>query len=100
MKTETKVEKSLLILRGRSLYTNDARDERIVASALKNAQVGAIFSSYGGSEPRGNVWETLEVVYKNGRGVAGLLRSQGYYDSSAQEKEWAAEPVLIWFEIP
>ena len=100
MKTETKVEKPLLILKGRSLYTNDARDEKIVASALKNAHVGATFSSYGGSVPRGNLWETLDVVYKDGCGVAGLLRSHGYYDSPAQEKERESEPVLIWFEIP
>ena len=99
MKTETKVEKPLLILKGRSLYNNDARDTRVFANELKNAQVGAMFSSYGGGEPRGNVWETIEVVYKNGLGVAAVLRSQGYYDSSNQENKWEAEPELIWFEI-
>lgn len=99
METETRMEKPLIILEGGSNYSEEGENLPITAQMLREAEVGKVFRSYMGNVIRDSVEETLEIVYKNDRGVAGLLRTYGYYDSPSLINSYENEPRLIWFEL-
>ena len=99
MKTIVYVEEPLITLRGECGYSDDAYSLEIYSNNLKNAEVGKIFSAYSSNTARDSIEESLEIVYKNKDGCAGLLKTKGHYDNGNANNEWENEPKLIWFEL-
>lgn len=99
MQTEVRTEQPLIILEGGSGYSDEGENLPITARMLREAEVGKVFRSYMGNVIRDSVEESLEIVYKTPKGVAGLLRTYGHTDSPSQNNGYENEPVLIWFEL-
>ncbi len=99
MQTDVRIEKPLIILEGGSGYSDDGENLPITGTMLREAKIGKVFRSYMGNTARDSVEESLEVVYKNDKGVAGILRTQGHYDSPDPNNQYENEPMLIWFEL-
>ncbi len=98
-KTVVIEEQPLIVLVGMSGYDKEAHNLPIMAHMLKEAEIGKEFSAYCGNISRDAYEESLKVIYKDENGVAGLLRSHGYYDSSNQNNEYENEPTVVWFEL-
>jgi hypothetical protein len=101
MKTSVLVEAPIVTLRSDFCDFQGGRGEEInlYAKDFKEATVGKIWSAdYTGSCRRGNNCESLEVVYKNKRGVAVLYRNWGTTNAD-NPKDWAEKPKLWWIEI-
>lgn len=66
---------------------------------LKRFPVGHIISVFRDNNcGRGVDEQTLQIVYRDERGAACLLRRFGTTDEP-NPKEWENEPELIWFEF-
>ena len=99
MKTTVLIEKPIIVLRGECGYSDDAYSLEIYPNDLKNAKAGKIFSAYSSNTARDSIEESLEIVYTNKDGCAGLLKTKGHYDNGNANNEWENEPKLIWFEL-
>ena len=99
MQTDIRIEKPLMVLDGGSSYSDEGENLPITARMLREAEVGKVFRSYMGNVIRDSVEESFEIVYKNDRGVAGILRTYGHTDSPSQNNSYENEPMLIWFEL-
>ena len=99
MKTEVIMEQPLIVLEGGSGYSDEGENLPITARMLREAEVGKVYRSYMSNVARDSVEESLEIVYKTPKGVAGLLRTYGHTDSPSQDNGYENEPVLIWFEL-
>ena len=99
MKTEVIMEQPLIVLEGGSGYSDEGENLPITARMLRETEVGKVFRSYMGNVIRDSVEESLEIVYKNDLGVAGVLRTYGNTDSPSVNNSYENEPKLIWFEL-
>lgn len=101
METKVLVESPIVVLESDYCDFRGGRGEEIhlYARDFKEAMVGKIWTAdYVGSCGRGNSCESLEVVYKNERGVAVIYRSWGTTDSDNPE-DWEEKPELWWIEL-
>lgn len=101
MKTNVIIEEPIFILESdyNDMRGNSGETVRVYADDLKKAKVGDEWAATDTNGcGRGNVCESIEVVYKTDSGVAVLYRRWGTTDSNNPE-DWEDEPQLIWVEL-
>ena len=101
MKTNVIVEEPLFILTSdfNDMRGNSGETVKVYASDLKKAKVGDDFAAtYTNGCGRGNVCESIEIIYKTDSGCAVLHRVWGTTDEDTP-KDWEEEPQLIWVEL-
>ena len=99
MEMETYVisERAILTLRGGNGYTPERDDKSLYASDLKKLAVGDKITTSYGNTFRDSIEESFEVVYKNERGLAALIRTIRGTDEPTPEK--SEDVCLTWFEL-
>lgn len=84
-----------------TLYYSDYNTSSSLAvtkAMLVKAKVGDCLRAQSGNCGRAVSEEVLEIVYKTGTGVAGVLHRFGTTDSPNPE-DWASDDEIIWFEF-
>lgn len=101
METKVLVESPIVVLESDYCDFRGGRGEEInlYPRDFKEAMVGKIWTAdYVGNCGRGNSCESLEVVYKNEKGVAVIYHNWGTTNSDDPE-DWEADPELWWIEL-
>lgn len=98
METKVVKEAPMIVLRGYCGYSDDATDLTIYQRDLVKAEIGDRFESNNGNIARDSIKESLEIVYKNRDGVAGVLTTEEHSDTPNENNETITTK-LIWFKI-